>query len=168
MSSFITLRLHPTIYILEEPTTFDCSYFNQKFTTWHKNKITLKAKLATASHVLFRQTLHSYFGEGCPYLPLDCSSFHNYLPRTVCFYSIYLKTQVDVIAVLAIPVVNLFATAGFPELLTLTVLEHRPCRCGTWWISSGPPGPRFVGISPCRLSARRSIHTDLRQPSRQY
>ena len=167
MSSFIRLRLHPTSW--KSPQLLIALTLIKSLQRDIKTlKITLKAKLSTASHVLFRQTLHSYFGERCLYLPLDCSSFHNYFPRSVCFFSIYLKTQVDVTAVLAIPVVNLFATAGFPELLTLTVLEHRPCRCGTWWISSGPPGPRFVGISPCRLSARRSIHTDLRQPSRQY
>ena len=61
---------------------------------------------------------------------------------------------------LAILVVNLFATSGFPELYAVNILEDQSCRYGTVRNdSAGRTG--FVGISP--RTEERSILPALRQ-----
>ena len=119
------------------------SYFQLLFRHHFANDIYFNIKKQViSSHVIFRQTAHSYFLEEL----LPCSNCVPFL-SSLCSkkkISPFQKTRVHVIAV---PVGNLFDTVGSPEDFSGTpavpvrysLSQRRAARTG------------FVGISPRRL-----------------
>ena len=124
------------------------SYFQLLFRHHFANDIYFNIKKQViSSHVIFRQTAHSYFLEGL----LPCSNCVPFL-SSLCSkkkISPFQKTRVHVIAV---PVGNLFDTVGSPEDFSGTPAV--PVR----YSLSQPGGPDWI----CRdftTSALRSIYT---------